>query len=226
MAKLTEEKVKQIYSFHSEGFSDRQIAKKTEINHRTVGAYLRHKNLKSNIQGPKKANYIGTRTINCSKCLIVQFEDNFLLCRRNKPYPYRLSYCNDCRRLQNLKNINSDGYKVLRDIYLRTQQRCLKKGIKFHLNYEDLKYIYEEQVGKCFYSDTKMDLIRGLGSNWNACTIDKVVPELGYIKSNIVLCTRRFNTVKNDLSLLEIKTHMPFWYEKLMKTTWLKLEYK
>jgi hypothetical protein len=68
-----------------------------------------------------------------------------------------------------------------------------------------------------------MDLIRGVGSNWQSLTVDKVIPERGYTKRNIVLCTKKFNTVKNDLSLEEIKTHMPFWYNKLINTDWLSL---
>jgi hypothetical protein len=29
--------------------------------------------------------------------------------------------------------------------------------------------------------------------------LDKVIPERGYVAGNVVLCSNRFNTVKNDL---------------------------
>lgn len=50
----------------------------------------------------------------------------------------------------------------------------------------------------------------------NIISIDKVIPEKGYISGNVVLCTNRFNTIKNNLSLEELNKYIPAFYDKIM----------
>jgi hypothetical protein len=220
---MTREQQNIILKLYKKGYNNRKISILTKINSKTVGCFLKKLELKPHGTIPKSPKYIGKKDIKCSKCNNIKYVDEFLLCKKNTKYEYRLSYCNSCRRVQLLKNINSDKFKVLRDIYLRTKARCKKFNIKFDISFEEIKFIYNSQKGICFYSSIKLILNRGNGHNWNSCTIDKVCPKKGYIKNNIVLCTRKYNTVKNDLSLKEIKTHMPNWYKKLKKCKWLKL---
>ena len=77
---------------------------------------------------------------------------------------------------------------------------------------------FNKQHGLCFYTDIKLKM--GIGKNGkekDAFSIDKIIPEKGYTVGNIVLCTRRTNTVKSDLTLEEIKLWMPEWYMRLAK---------
>jgi hypothetical protein len=90
-----------------------------------------------------------------------------------------------------------------------------KSGITFTITREELCGMFEEQKGLCFYTDVPMRTDTGLGWNPNALSLDKVVPEKGYIPGNVVLCTRRANTVKSDLTLEEMKLWMPPWYKRL-----------
>jgi predicted transcriptional regulator len=113
MLNLSEIIIHKIYELHSNGFSNRKIAKQLNINHKTVSSYLNKKNLVSNISPRQKSKYINNNLIECSKCKIVTFEHNFLICRRGKINQYRLSYCNQCRNKQLLKNINSNKFKIL-----------------------------------------------------------------------------------------------------------------
>lgn len=221
MKNLDEDTINNIYLLHKEGLTSRKIARNLNINHKTVNGYLSKKGLKGNGHTARSPKYINYNLIQCSKCNIITYTHNFLMMRPNKKYPYRLSYCNSCRRKQLLKNQNSDPLKVLRDCFLRLKLRTKKYNIPFDLDYDYFKTIYNIQQGICFYSNEKMDLIRGIGSNKKSLTTDKVIPELGYIKGNIVFCTKKYNTVKNDLSLLEIKEHMPSWYNKIINTEWL-----
>lgn len=46
-------------------------------------------------------------------------------------------------------------------------------------------------------------------------SIDRLIPENGYVKENIVLCIYKANTVKNDLTLSELKEWIPSWYKKI-----------
>ena len=221
MRNLDSSTIDQIYYFHSQGCSNREIGRSLKLHHKTVQGYLTRKGLVSNRQAPRSPKYINDTLVQCSKCDIITEQHNFLLCRPGGQYEYRLSYCNQCRKKQLLNNMNSDKFKVLRDIYLRCKQRSKKFNIHFNMSYEYLKSIYEKQNGNCFYSDNEMDLIRGLGSNWKTLTIDKIIPELGYTEGNIVLCTKKYNTVKSNLTLEEVRKHMPYWYMKLQITEWV-----
>lgn len=221
---MTEKQSFNILKLHKIGLTNRKIAKQVRLHHKTVGAFLKSKGLSPNGNGPKSPKYVTKNHIRCSKCNKRKFEFDFLLCRPGQKYEYRLSYCNECRKNQSNANMNSDKFKILRDIYLRTKHRSKARSIKFNLKFEDLKEIYNKQKGLCFYSAKKLSLKRGSGMNWESCTIDKVIPQKGYIKTNIVLCTKKYNSVKNDLSLVEIKKHMPYWYNKLRKCKWLNIK--
>lgn len=48
-------------------------------------------------------------------------------------------------------------------------------------------------------------------------SIDKIIPEKGYVEGNVVLCTNRVNTIKSDLSLEEMKEWIPSWYQKVVE---------
>ena len=48
-------------------------------------------------------------------------------------------------------------------------------------------------------------------------SVDKIIPKLGYVKTNTVFCTLFVNRVKADASLEFIQTHMPDWYKKIIK---------
>lgn len=57
----------------------------------------------------------------------------------------------------------------------------------------------------------------GSGKHKNSLSIDKIIPEKGYVLGNIIFLSNKINTCKNDLSLEEIKQWMPSWYERINK---------
>jgi len=74
---------------------------------------------------------------------------------------------------------------------------------------------FENQKGKCFYTGRILEWKGGNGLNRNSLSIDKIIPEKGYIQKNFVLCTHIANSVKLDLSLQEIEEWIPKWYSKI-----------
>lgn len=212
-----------IIELHTQGLTNRKIAKTLGINHKTVSYYLREKNLSPNGTIRKPINLVSEHSAQCNRCSEIKNLDHFQVNRRGQKYEYRFGFCNECRREKVLKNLNSDNSKILRDIFNRLKTRCSKNKIRFELTFEYFCKIRELQNDLCFYSNEKMDLIRGKGFNHNTLTTDKIVPEKGYVEGNIVFCSKRFNTVKSDLSLDEIAKHMPSWYEKLRSTEWITL---
>jgi len=76
--------------------------------------------------------------------------------------------------------------------------------------------LWHRQNGKCFYTGRDMTLNGGYHKDDSAATVDRIEPNEGYIKDNIVLCTAIVNRVKQNLSISElftlldeIRNHLP-----------------
>jgi hypothetical protein len=84
---------------------------------------------------------------------------------------------------------------------------------------EYLKNILNNQDNRCFYTDEILAnqgrLTKGCKKSKNQISVDKLIPELGYVKGNIVFCSRRANSIKNDLSLKELEKWIPTWFDKI-----------
>lgn len=94
--------------------------------------------------------------------------------------------------------------------------RCKRNNIIACVNYEDLMDIYSNQNGKCFYTDEQLICKFREGTHPHTLSIDRIIPEKGYIKNNIVLCCFRINAIKSNLSLDEMKIILPVFYDKLV----------
>ncbi len=212
-----------VLELHSIGYTNRKIARTLNINHKTVSSFLTRKGLKPNGTVPKPINKpINEKSI-CTKCNQEKSLDYFQVIRRGKPNQSRLGYCDTCRRQQLNKNLNSSPEKILKDMFNRLLLRCKKNNIKIDIDFEYFSNIRILQNNKCFYSEKELILTRGKGINPYTLTVDKVIPEKGYVKGNIVLCSKRFNSIKNDMSLEEMRQYTPTWYHKLITTKWLNL---
>ena len=111
--------------------------------------------------------------------------------------------------------LNDDIDAFFRDQYNRLKATCKRTNISFTLTMDEYVAQYKSQEGRCFYTDRQMEWGVGKGRTANTLSIDKIVPERGYHKDNIVFCTRKANLVKNDLSLEELAMWMPGWYNRL-----------
>ncbi len=76
---------------------------------------------------------------------------------------------------------------------------------------------YNLQKGKCFYTAYALVCKFGEGLDRDALSFDRLIPELGYVQGNVVLCTQKANTIKSDLTLQEIKKWLPSWFKKMIK---------
>jgi len=88
------------------------------------------------------------------------------------------------------------------------RRKCKDKNISFD---SDIRNIlinqWEKQKGLCFYSGRKMSISGDYHTNLDAMTIDKVIPSLGYVEGNIVMCCRIFNCIKQNLTYDEFMNH-------------------
>ncbi|MCL4301286.1 MAG: hypothetical protein KJ077_36630 [Anaerolineae bacterium] len=111
-------------------------------------------------------------------------------------------YCRECERDE---RINREGRSIeggLKSRRRAAQMRSLRRGIPFSITDKDLMELWTQQQGKCSYTGVQMTVD---GDNHFSVSIDKIEPEKGYIKGNIVLCCSAVNRMKWDMSLDELK---------------------
>lgn len=206
---------KNILELHKQGKTNRSIAQSIGVHHSTVSYWLRKMSLTANGSVARHLDVVDG-VAQCSKCHIKKSENEFLLNRRNAKYPYRLSYCNDCRKIQSCDNMNSNIGTFLSDRYNRLKLRAHKKGIPITITKQEFIGLYHAQNGKCFYTDIPMVCRVGDGKDRYSLSVDKIIPDKGYTSGNTVLCVNKANTIKNDCTLEEIKLWMPDWYKRII----------
>lgn len=206
----------QILALHTTGAKNREIARQLSIHHNTVRYWLQKNGLKANYFG-QPIDMIDVDHARCRKCNEVKYIDNFQFGRKGKKYEYRFSYCNECRKKQVYLNLNNDINKFLADRFHRMKRRAKSKNIVCTITKEEFIVQYNIQKGLCFYTDAQMVCEVGSELHRDSLSIDKLIPEQGYIEGNVVFTTHRINTCKCDLSLEEIKKWMPTWHSRIEK---------
>lgn len=197
-----------------QGKSNREIAKEIGVHHATIAYHLKKNGLQSNTAN-QSIDMVSETAARCKKCTLIKPLDEFQFGRKGQEYEYRFSYCNECRKKQTYLNLNKDKNKFLSDRFNRMRRRALKQNIDCTITKDEFIAQYDKQNGRCFYTDVKLICEVGSSLHRDSLSIDKIIPENGYISHNIVFTTHRINTCKNDLSLDEIKLWMPTWYKRI-----------
>lgn len=95
-------------------------------------------------------------------------------------------------------------------IYSHLHKWRKRSSVKSDLTFDYLKDLWNKQNGKCYYTNVDLTDIKTGHSkrHINGITItaftdhgpslDKIVPEKGYVKGNVVFCSRKINTTKLD----------------------------
>ena len=206
----------QILSLHATGAKNREIARLLGIHHNTVAYWLKKNGLKANYFG-QPIDMVDENHARCRKCNEIKLLDEFQFGRKGQKYEYRFSYCNVCRKKQVYLNLNNEIDKFLNDKYHRLVNRCKKLNIVCTITSDEFIAQFHKQEGLCFYSDEKMICEVGSGKHRNSISVDKIIPEKGYITGNFVFAINKINTCKNDLTLEEIQKWMPNWYQRIRK---------
>jgi len=87
---------------------------------------------------------------------------------------------------------------TIKEILRYSQQRAKKYNREFDLDAPFIKQLYDDQKGYCIYSGRKLVLTIG---SLDRISIDRKDSSIGYIKTNVVLCTTSINIMKNDRSV-------------------------
>ncbi len=117
--------------------------------------------------------------------------------------------CVECRAQQKRKRGTTDSDRITnskyrskrRDIGMFTQakSRAKLKGVPFTITYDDI--VIPEF---CPVFGIKLEFNKG-GPKANSPSLDRIIPELGYVPGNVQVISHRANTIKNDATLEELE---------------------
>lgn len=125
--------------------------------------------------------------------------------------------CRKCRNNRRAELRMSSLDRYIRSTLSRKRAFCKKNGIEFNLTYEGLLSRWEGQSGKCFYTDTQLEIVRFRTKEQKpfSPSLDRVKPQEGYTNGNVVWCINKANIVKSNLTLDEIREWIPEWYGRI-----------
>jgi hypothetical protein len=220
--KIAEDKIKQIVELHSAGLIDREIGEKVGLCSDAI--YYHRKRLGLLANGPTKGSLVinkkGDRK--CSKCgkfyPVDHYEtDNAGSVRRT---------CCFCKKKANKQNYIDTKSSLEKAITYRCRywkKRAKDNNIQYDIDYDYVMSILQRQNYKCFYSGKEM-LLDGNREDHNySLSIDRVIPELGYVEGNVVFCVHKINLIKNNMTLKEIEEWTPKFYQKIVESDFLRL---
>ncbi len=151
----------------------------------------------------------------CNKCNNEKLLTEFYYHKRRKKFMNSCMECNTkiCCSYQKKKRQEKDVNFLLRARAAGIKRD--KKGLNIPImenlsNY--LLELWDKQEGKCYYTNTNMDISGYAKNNHFAMTVDRIIPELGYVKDNIALCCSIVNRMKQDLTINELKE----WCQKIL----------
>lgn len=87
------------------------------------------------------------------------------------------------------------------------RNRAKELSVPFSLTAEELFELWKQQQGKCFYTGLDMNLLAFNPDRTSPHTtfpsVDRLVPEDGYVVSNVVWCLWAVNRMKSNLTKVE-----------------------
>ena len=141
----------------------------------------------------------------CSKCKIVKTKEEF-----SKRLNRKCGLNSKCKLCCSIK---SDKYRKLmmenepflywlRKSFEGAKYRSKKNNKEFLLTKIDIIDIFDIH---CFYCKKEMKFNGGQYNKQLSPSLDKVIPNKGYNKDNVVVCCHRCNAIKNDANIEELE---------------------
>lgn len=197
---------------HSQGLSNSQIAKIFGVSYPTISKNLETIGLTSNKVFVQQEVVGGL--YKCLKCNIFYTKDSYALNANGKSWRRTCKMCNNQQTV--LRRYSTQEQRIRHKVN-RLRAYSMEKNISFDIDYEYLLDLIEKQEYKCFYTDEPLVFYgyKETPSRSVAPSIDKVIPQKGYVKGNVVWCLERINRIKQDMTLEEMKEWTPEWYRRI-----------
>lgn len=131
-----------------------------------------------------------------------------------KTNSYRTLMCKQCSSYNEYKKNMLDYKWRLNRLIASAKNRAKEKSLKFNLTKEYIISLWEESNGICSITNQSFDL-NYFGKkgqvNPNAPSIDRIIPELGYVEGNVRLVTYHVNVALSEFGLeklIELSMHI------------------
>lgn len=97
-----------------------------------------------------------------------------------------------------------------RTVLASAKHRASRRGLPFNISREDVPV-----PEFCPVLGIKLEVNSGK-PQYNSPSIDRFIPELGYVKGNVTVISHRANTLKNNATVEEL-TKVVLWMKKVNK---------
>lgn len=145
----------------------------------------------------------------CSKCLKIydNYPEHFHIKKYQNNVPSYNVHCAGCFSSKNKARIAA--YRKQPHVFIKSKlssylSRARSVKCPFDLTAEYLIHLWEAQQGKCFYTDQEISFEyvgeSGKAPHLLTPSLDRLDPEKGYTKGNVVWCAYGINRMKNDLT--------------------------
>lgn len=205
--------VPRLLELYGEGHGNREIARRLDIPHWTVGRELHKRNLVTNVARGAPPRPLGDGLYECNKCFAAIHLEDFPYVQ-GKVDGRRLSYCRSCRRMQSRLDLGADPERYWADKRVRILRNG--RGIPADIPTGYLFDLWARQDGKCFYTDVDLVHRYGEGRSQLSPSVDRVDTTRGYVVGNLVICSARANSIKHDATLDEVREWMPGWHQRIV----------
>jgi hypothetical protein len=163
----------------------------------------------------------GLNAVVCGTCKELKLIDE-LRAEKGGGKPYYRHMCKECYRKIRLKYYHQNKDKINKRVRKRrreNKEHYLWQSAKHRAGSDNIPFNIEESdiiiPEYCPVLGIKLEKGNGKGPSDNSPSLDRIIPERGYVKGNIVVTSWRANSLKSDSTLEEMKKIVSF-YEKLL----------
>ena len=149
----------------------------------------------------------------CTECRVI-FEgirENFHIKKYQKNgkiiWNVKCKKCFNKTNRERIVNYRNDYKLFIAHKVSSYKNRANKENIPFGLDAEHLIELFEKQDSKCFYTNQEILFTNTVSAanrpDYLTPSLDRLIPELGYIKENVVWTAYYINRMKNDIPYKE-----------------------
>ena len=124
-----------------------------------------------------------------------------------KKFSIHKPYCTDCYNMDQReaykKTYLFGSSRWINTLTSQTKGRATNLGVPF--NEQDVRDVLKNCSSVCPVFKTDFVLGEGLGPKDHSPTLDRIIPELGYVSSNMCVISWKANRIKNASSLEDLQ---------------------
>ena len=219
----TKEQRNQILGCHQQGMSNPEIAATVGLPYYSVRSFVKKHGLTSN-KWAKAAPVVRDGLMYCETCHGWKKPNDFrqYVGWTGKVRFYKARMCKACCLAHDVARINANSDLYFQRLAAGLYRAAVLKGLPYDIDAQYLAELCANQQSKCFYTDQPIECRkRPHVDRQQSLSVDKVIPQRGYVLGNIVLTTVRINTMKYNATLDELRQWMPDWHARIIRCPWL-----